>query len=148
MHLATTLHRISKPVMKIMFVTLFNYFHILESYFSRQAANFARDQVFLSPRQPRDSILFKNHPTAQNILWFAQMSIRVCSTIILILWYPCLALKFRLSHPMRLPPTRFTVAQLLFSFIGLVFYFLAARSVRQIDKFILFCRSRLTFAIL
>ena len=60
------------------------------------------------------------------------MSIRVCSTIILILWHPCLALKFRLSRPMRLPPTRSTVAQFLLSFIGLVFYFLAARSVRHL----------------
>ena len=112
-------------------------FQILVSYFFLQAANLARDQVFLSPRQPRDSILFKNYPTAQNILWFTQMSIRVCSTVILFLKYPCLAMKFRLSRPMRLPPTRFTVAQLLFSFIGLVFYFQAARSVRQIYSLLL-----------
>ena len=103
------------------------------SYFFLQAANCARDPVFLfHPLMLRDSTLFETFLTAQNILWSTQRSIRVCSTIILILWYQCLALKFRLSRPVRLPPTCITVALLLLRFIGLGFYFQAARSVRQI----------------
>ena len=136
MHRATTVHRISRPVMKTMFVTLFivqlfSYFGVL---FSLQAAHCARNQVFLSARTPRDSTLFEKYPIAQNILWSSQLSIRICSIIILILWNPCLALKFLLSRPMRLPPPCLTVAQLLLSFIGIVLYFLAARSVRQIHS--------------